>query len=97
MYISLNVKNCEPFTMKHKPIYRCLQVAVVKDHDHGYPMIVVVYSHFRRSHVVVVDGYSLILAVIMVVGGGYLIPRFCIPVGSSFQDISYIWGRGRRP
>jgi hypothetical protein len=53
-------------------------MTVIKVHDHGYPMIFVVSSLHRRSHVVVVDGYLLVSVVIVVVGGGYRLPRTCM-------------------
>ena len=34
---SLSIKNCEPFTLKHEPLFIDLQVTVIIDHDHGYP------------------------------------------------------------
>jgi hypothetical protein len=68
-------------------------MTVVKDHDHVYPMIVVVSSFLRRSHVVVVDGYLLVPVVIMVVGGGYLHPR-TQSHAESLCLISYVWGEG---
>jgi hypothetical protein len=41
-------------------------------------MILVVSSLYRRLYVVVVDGYFPISVMIMVVGGGYLLPRTCM-------------------
>jgi hypothetical protein len=43
--------------------------------------------------VVVVDGYSLVQVVIMVVGGGYLHPR-TQSHAESLCLISYVWGEG---
>jgi hypothetical protein len=67
-------------------------MTVAKDHDHVYPMIVVVSSFLRRSHVVV-DGYLLIPVVIMVTRGGYLHPRTRSDA-ESLCLISYAWGEG---
>jgi hypothetical protein len=77
---SLSIKNCEPFyTEAWVSIYRFLQVTVIIDHDHGYPMISVVSSLLRRSYVVMMDGWSLIFIVIVVVRGGCLPPRMPSP------------------
>jgi hypothetical protein len=46
-------------------------------HDHGG------FLFLLRLHVVIMGGYPLASAVIMVVGGGYLLPRTGLHVESS--------------
>jgi hypothetical protein len=46
-------------------------------HDHGG------FFFLLRLHVVMMGGYPLVSVVIMVVGGGYLLPRTDLPAESS--------------
>jgi hypothetical protein len=43
-------------------------MTVALDHDHGYPMIMVVLPFLHRSHVVVVGGFPPVSVSIVVMG-----------------------------
>jgi hypothetical protein len=51
------------------------KMTIISNHDHGYPMIVVVFLFHRRSHVLMMDGCPLTPVGIVVVGAGYLLPH----------------------
>jgi hypothetical protein len=68
---------------------------VINNHDHGYPMIMVVSFFQRRSHVVMMDGCLWTPVRIVVVGGGYLLPRNAYMLG--LWSNSYFQGEGAIP
>jgi hypothetical protein len=52
----------------YAPIYRDFHMTVIIGHDHGYPMIMVVFLFHHRPHVMVMGSFPSIPAWIVVVG-----------------------------
>jgi hypothetical protein len=78
------MKKCEPFTMKHKLLFieftngSYLEPRSWIPHDFGG-----FFLFFHRFHVVVMGGYSLVMEEIMVIRGGYFLPRVDLYTDSS--------------
>jgi hypothetical protein len=74
------------------PFWQSFNLTVAMDHDHRYPIIMAVFLFHHRSNVVVRGGFPSTPVWIVVVGGGYPLPR-CESIQSLWSS-SYFQGEG---